>query len=261
MTDDSRSGNSSMDSLTEQQEKDIQNIVDVETGNDNRSTEQKWADLWNQDRGIKETFWPDDNPLNDENNKFPFLVHTSELVCEYGSHPRLLRLPRSHGDYLTGKAAVHEDDCIVGEDQNIPFFGVCSSKYHPGKNTLPFVGDVVDTFSGENIILELEDSSGKITNVKGLPCVACIVENWHRTDKNKQLATNESFISGEDGFNRDFKKTCTTKSFLMCKYLGRIKPTGNVGHEVREVTKEGDTPAGYVDEGSLTWNSPTESSE
>lgn len=245
MADDVRSGNVSSDSLSTEEKRNYENVEKIETGNDDRGFFEKLSDMWNQDRGLFETFDPEENILNDEQYQWPYLVHGSELQCEFGSHPRKLRLPKSHGDYLTGHASVHEDDCIVGEDQNIPFFGVCSSTGHPGKNNMFLFGGIADTFSSENIILEIEEKDAEgnvisVSNVKGLPCVACIIENWKRTDPNKQLATNDSYISGEDGFNRDFKNTCTQKSFLICKYLGRIKPTENIGHETREVESESD---------------------
>lgn len=54
-----------------------------------------------------------------------YLVRGALLSCDFGSHPRRLNLLKSHGIYIKDHPMIMDSDCIV--DENITYFGVCSS--------------------------------------------------------------------------------------------------------------------------------------
>lgn len=66
-----------------------------------------------------------------EEIQFPYLVRGAELYCSCGTHKRKLNLPTCHGVYTNGKPMMHEEDCEVGDDKNIPSFGICQSEENP----------------------------------------------------------------------------------------------------------------------------------
>ena len=58
---------------------------------------------------------------------YPYVVIGARIICTYGSHYRRLDMPVCHGSYIREKPMLHELDCAVGLDANIPPFGACMS--------------------------------------------------------------------------------------------------------------------------------------
>ncbi|NDO32789.1 DUF4280 domain-containing protein [[Clostridium] clostridioforme] len=63
----------------------------------------------------------------EEELRYPYAVRGARIYCSFGSHIRKLDMPASHGSKIRDKAMLHEQDCKVGIDQNIPPFGACYS--------------------------------------------------------------------------------------------------------------------------------------
>lgn len=128
-----------------------------------------------------------------------YLVRGAMLVCQCGSHPRRLNLPRCHGVYMMEKPIIRKDDCIVGK--NIEYFGVCSGSTPPeGAETITL------TPYDKN-----SSSSGK--NAEGPKCTPQIIEKWRCTNE-------ESKISGEE-------TAVTIDSYLVCRCGGLIQPVSS----------------------------------
>ena len=98
-----------------------------------------------------------------EEIQFPYLVRGAELYCSCGTHKRKLNLPTCHGVYTNGKPMMHEEDCEVGDDKNIPSFGICQSEENPvNKSWFAKAGDKIkDFFTGE----EDTDDAEKIADM------------------------------------------------------------------------------------------------
>ena len=65
---------------------------------------------------------------HNENKKNPaYLVRGAELMCSQGSNKRMMNLSPCHGVYIKAHAVVHELDCIQGDEENITWFGICTS--------------------------------------------------------------------------------------------------------------------------------------
>lgn len=154
-----------------------------------------------------------------------YLVRGAKLKCSCGSHCRKLNLPLCHGVYVSGKAMINEEDCLVGDDKNITTFGVCESKGHPDKTPFwlkavglltPFAGLLIVNDERKKIILEKEDG----TNVRGYACTPCIVSNWQDVHLTQRIARNDT-----DGTNWEDRLAAVTEdSFLVCAYGGLIEP-------------------------------------
>ena len=160
-----------------------------------------------------------------EEIQFPYLVRGAELYCSCGTHKRKLNLPICHGVYTNGKPMMHEEDCEVGDDKNIPSFGICQSEENPvnkswfakagGKIKDFFTGEE-DTDDAEKIILKTEDGQ----NVKGYPCTPCIVGTWKDAYETEKIVRNHT--DGTDEGDR--LCALTQRSFLVCAYGGLIEP-------------------------------------
>ena len=147
-----------------------------------------------------------------DSSDFPYLVRGAVLQCDYGSHSRKLNLPICHGVYATVHPMVHELDCEVGDDKNIPTFGVCGSSKHPQ-----------DKFMGETVLLVSEDDPSK--NVKGCPCTPVIVGGrWLNPHPTTKIAENNAAARWMNPANRTYHSALTTDSFLVCAYGGLIEP-------------------------------------
>ena len=174
-----------------------------------------------------------------ETIEFPYLVRGAELYCSCGTHKRKLNLKQCHGVYVTGQPMVQEEDCLVGEDENITAFGICESKGHPSKK--PWwvkVGnvlrdDIVSYVQQEEsikIILQTEDGR----NVKGYACTPCIVGTWKDVHETQKIARNNTDGTAE----RDKLSAITLESFLACAYGGLIQPLESGQEEAEKNQKE-----------------------
>lgn len=156
--------------------------------------------------------------------EFPYLVRGAQLMCTCGTHKRKLNLPLCHGVYVEGKPLVHEEDCEVGDDKNIPAFGICQSEENPAnKSFFEKIGDVIASFftgkqeeGPEKIMLQTEDGQ----NVKGYACTPCIRSGWKDVHKTQKIARNGADKSSEG----DLLAALTQRSFLVCEYGGLIQP-------------------------------------
>lgn len=133
------------------------------------------------------------------------LVRGALLQCSCGTHCRRLNLPKSYGVYEEDKRhpVVLKKDCVVGDEQNIAYFGVCNSAHKPNTDIIclkPYVWP-----NGEK-------SSSK--NVTGNKCTPVILDSWFNPQE------KYSYTDPETG-----KKYLSLKtgSFLVCKYGGVIK--------------------------------------
>lgn len=110
--------------------------------------------------------------------KKEYLVRGALLVCNKGSHPRRLNLPKSHGTYVVLHPMISEDDC--GED-NISYFGVCSAAAPPkGAETV-------------NLVAYGEDADNKDAKmVQGLKCCPNVIGKWNALHGG--VVTTDSFL-------------------------------------------------------------------
>ena len=67
---------------------------------------------------------------------YPYVVRGAQIYCTFGSHVRRIDMPACHGSYIREKPNMHEMDCKVGLDANIPPFGICSSPANPGQEIM-----------------------------------------------------------------------------------------------------------------------------
>ena len=167
---------------------------------------------------------------------YSYLVRGAVLRCDLGSHARRLNIPLCHGVYINSRPQAHCLDCIVGDENNIPSFGVCSSGEHPEVITGIFKG-IASLLAGDEILLEsekvdlvtgkeYENAKDIEDNVKGLPCYPSIVGIWQDTYEKYLIATNESASTSDKSnpMSRNYVNAITTNSFLVCKYGGLIEP-------------------------------------
>lgn len=145
-----------------------------------------------------------------------YLVRGATLKCRKGSHQRRLNLPKDHGVYHTVHPAIHELDCLPGDDQNIPYFGVCSGNPPTKKVSLKRK--------------EEEMKPGQRKVVTGKKCEPTIVGIWMDTNEQTKIIDNGDKNSGDrelallDLSMASGQSTPTTLSFLVCKYGGIIEP-------------------------------------
>lgn len=116
-----------------------------------------------------------------------YIVRGAKMRCDKGSHPRKLNLPVSHGSYVNGKPVLNEADSKANE--NIAYFGICSSGANPNNEIINLVAESGGTISGKK-------------------CCPNILANWSTTKE-------ETKVEG--------KAALTTKSQLICAFDGVIK--------------------------------------
>ncbi|MFR5753688.1 MAG: DUF4280 domain-containing protein [Roseburia intestinalis] len=160
-----------------------------------------------------------------EEVQFPYLVRGAELYCNCGTHKRRLNLPICHGVYTNGQPMMHEEDCEVGDDKNIPSFGICQSEENPvNKSWLAKTAEKIKNFftgeeedeDADKIILQTEDGQ----NVKGYPCTPCIVGTWKDVYESEKILRNNADGTSEG----DKLSALTQRAFLVCAYGGLIEP-------------------------------------
>ena len=141
----------------------------------------------------------DDSPSN-------ILVRGALLKCSCGSHCRRLNLPLSYGVYVGDPQhpKVHEGNCIVGDMNNIAYFGVCQGENPP---------------QSENICLEPyvwpDGTKTSPSKISGKKCTPIILGQWFDPVEDELI------------YDADVQKEflgIKTKSFLVCKFGGLITP-------------------------------------
>ena len=127
----------------------------------------------------------------DDENQY-YIVRGAVLKCTHGSHKRRFDINSDYGVRSLSSDYPHPyiggAQCIVGETDNIKFFGIC-------KNCT----------EGEDICVKTEDGEDKITGIKCEPDL--LGSAWFDTKDNSLIAS---------------EKLVTGKSFLMCKNGGCI---------------------------------------
>lgn len=147
-----------------------------------------------------------DKELKSEAEPSNLLVRGALLKCSCGTHPRRLNLPKSYGVYAIDEQhpKVHQDNCVVGDNNNISYYGVCKSNCKP-KGTSHICLEPYVTPEGK------KTSDSKI---EGNKCIPVIVGNWFDPKDDDQI------------FDMDVMRDIpclTSNSFLVCKYGGIIE--------------------------------------
>lgn len=147
-----------------------------------------------------------DKELADESNPSNLLVRGALLRCSCGTHPRRLNLPKSYGVYAADEQhpKVHQDNCKVGDTNNISYYGVCKSNCKPEGSCQICLEPYVTP----------EGKKTSTSKVEGNKCVPVIVGNWYDPKEDDMI------------YDMDVKKDIpclTSNSFLVCKYGGVIE--------------------------------------
>lgn len=134
--------------------------------------------------------------------QYPYAVRGAQIYCNYGTHIRKLDMPASHGSKIRGKAMLHELDCLVGIDQNIPPFGACNSEEN---------GEITIEINDAKDLLPMSDENGNQVPVtlpiQGKLCVPKLGAKWLD-------AQAETLVDG--------KSAVTVKCTIACAYGGII---------------------------------------
>ena len=152
--------------------------------NDNGLTE-------NQKMSVLQAYVQDVLDRPDDENQY-YIVRGAVLKCTHGSHKRRLDINYDQGVRALSCDYPHpyigESQCIVGETDNIKFFGICNI-----------------CTEGEDICVKTEDGKDKIAGIKCKPDL--VGDVWFDTKENA-LITSEKLVIGN--------------SYLMCKHGGFI---------------------------------------
>ena len=164
------------------------------------------SDLSDEERNQLEAEIQSQRSLKDENAPSNLVTRGALLRCSCGTHPRRLNLPQSYGVYATDERhpKMHQDNCIVGDDNNISYYGVCKSNCTP-ENSCSICLEPYVTPDG------VKTSSEK---VDGNKCVPVIVGNWFDPKEDDKI------------YDMDVQSNIpciTANSFLVCKYGGIIE--------------------------------------
>ena len=130
-------------------------------------------------------------------------VRGAMMRCKYGSHYRRLNLPLTHGEIENGRPLVNSNDAVAGDDNNIPYFGVCTCpNYTTTEKEVLLKKDYPRDLRGKKLS---DESEG---NVKGLPCKPMILGEWKNSHAGTKL---------------DGAAILTGSAFLVCQYGGLIE--------------------------------------
>ena len=77
-----------------------------------------------------------------ESGKQEYLVRGALLRCRYGTHARQLNLKKCHGIYVHGHPCIHARNCLVGEEENITWYGICKAPSPPPTEVVHLTKDV-----------------------------------------------------------------------------------------------------------------------
>lgn len=178
--------------------------------------EEKGKSIDSDEEALNEEQFKDYLKKHSEKEDYEYLVRGAKLVCNRGSHKRMLNLPECHGVYIGENPMVHEKDCVQGIDMqgNISWFGVCRSERCqelPGKKVCY---ELTEENSADGTIGETEP---------GKKCQPIIVGVWQDVYDKTRIAE-----SWEDEAEREKQySTLTTGSFLVCNYGGIIQPVSS----------------------------------
>jgi len=106
-------------------------------------------------------------------SEYPYVVRGAQIYCTWGSHSRRIDMPACHGSYIREKPNMHEKDCQVGLDANIPPFGACFSPANPGPEIM------IHDAQGA---MPRQDANGNsvptVTPIIGKPCEPVLGDKW-----------------------------------------------------------------------------------
>lgn len=138
----------------------------------------------------------------EEKVQYPYVVRGARIYCNCGTHIRKLDMPVSHGSHIRDKAMLHEKDCVVGLDNNIPPFGACRSEENENMKI---------EISDADGLLPLMDEHGGVVipevPVQGKLCDPQLGKKWLD-------AYEDTLIDG--------KPALTVNCTIACKYGGTI---------------------------------------
>lgn len=171
------------------------------------------------------------------NNRLPnsILVRGATLVCTNGTHARKLNLPKDYGMYITGTEMpkVHENNCKVGDDKNISYYGICKSKNPPEGESIylePYTDEEGNKTSDEKG--KWPDGTSKREDpVCGVQCQPCILGKWLNPVEDEKIYDQDE---------HKYYQAISQASILVCKYGGFIcaKKSGQ-GNETKERLTQG----------------------
>lgn len=134
--------------------------------------------------------------------QYPYAVRGARIYCNCGTHIRKLDMPASHGSMIRDKAMLHEQDCKVGLNQNIPPFGACHS---------PENGEITIEIHDAKDLLPMTDANGNpvlpALPIEGKLCVPKLGTKWLN-------AQAETLVDG--------KPAVTSHCTIACVYGGII---------------------------------------
>lgn len=148
--------------------------------------------------------------------QYEFLVRGALLHCRCGSHNRRLNMPMDHGVYATDHPLIHRLDCLVGDDQNIGMFGICSSSKIPQGTKIR-----LDEYVPSDALGNPLGEPGK--TLEGYPCTPDIIGTWLIT-RDYNCIVDNGLKDAYGKKNKLGQPAVTTASFLVCKYGGLIEP-------------------------------------
>lgn len=124
-----------------------------------------------------------------------YVVRGAVLRCKYGTHTRRLDLNSDNGmRTLRGEYPhpyVNEAQCVVGEEENIKFFGICNN-----------------CKEGEEICVIAKNDKGEEEKIVGIRCEPDLLGDTWMDTKEDWFIQSEKLVSGA--------------SYLMCKHGGCI---------------------------------------
>lgn len=176
-----------------------------------------------------------------ESGKQEYLVRGALLRCRYGTHARQLNLKKCHGIYVHGHPCIHARNCLVGEEENITWYGICKAPSPPPTEVVHLTKDVprnpqtgdrtgdapgghesghkcqpeivgavwMDAYEQTPIVDNGDLDPADRARVKPMP------ENFSELTDEEQAEA----LASLQGI-----PTTTTLSFLICKYGGLIEP-------------------------------------
>lgn len=101
---------------------------------------------------------------NEENleQKYSYVLHGARAICEYGTRPGRLTIPKCHGTYMHGMPVMTIKDCKAYE--NIKVFGYCTSKDNP--DIFEAMDNILEMVEKEdNLLDKVMDAPKKLFNL------------------------------------------------------------------------------------------------
>lgn len=149
---------------------------------------------------------------------FEYLTRGALMQCSSGEICRRLNLPQDHGIFYgdTLEPVVNQSDCIIGDEENIASFGLCTGSNHLDEVVTL---DSPATFGAEGVRTEAYNRNTCKTGFKCAPLV--VYPGWINTYKKTEMGESK-------------KAAVSTKSFLVCLRGGLIYPINSGQHAVQE---------------------------